>query len=264
MGRIRRLLSFIFAFLLSGSIATSCRALSSDPDTLIRDIINTYYTNPRDGQHWIQTLFARLKEVDEEKYEVWSQIMDYWDYVREDMEIHLDALPDDLPIDDSLCLIVCGFRLNSDGSMHKELIARLETALNCAKQYPEAYVLCTGGGTAENNSSVTEASAMGNWLLENGLPEEKLILEDRSMSTPENAKNSRNILREKYPQVTQTAIVTSDYHVPWAIVLFQTEFIFESDPVSVVTNAAPHIEEHFYYNIFHLQKEGIMEITGLR
>lgn len=99
----------------------------------------------------------------------------------------MERLPENLPQDDSLALVILGGGLNADGSMKDELIRRLNVGLDCAEQYPNAYVVCTGGATAKENKDVTEAGQMGAWLLENGLEEDRLILEDRSRSTIENA-----------------------------------------------------------------------------
>ena len=75
--------------------------------------------------------------------------MDYWNYANNELQVNVDTLPDNLPDGDNLVLAVLGFELNDDGTMQDELIERLTVALNCAEQYPNAYVLCTGGGTAK-------------------------------------------------------------------------------------------------------------------
>ena len=91
-------------------------------------------------------------------------------------------------------LTVLGFELNDDGTMQDELIGRLTVALACAEQYPNAYVICTGGGTAKDNPDVTEGGLMGEWMLEHGLDKDRLIIEDQSHTTAENASNSYDIL----------------------------------------------------------------------
>ena len=67
-------------------------------------------------------------------------------------------------------------------------------------------------GGQGRDETVSEAEAMGRYLREKGIPEDKIILEDRSFTTMENLKNSKAIIdaREggKY-----TALVTSNYHV---------------------------------------------------
>ena len=149
-------------------------------------------------------------------------------------------LPDDLPQDDTLVIEVLGFALQKDGSMREELIHRLETALACAQQYPNAYVLVTGGGTASQAPEATEADAMAAWLLEHGLDESRLIIENRSKTTCENAVFSYEILRQDYPQVHTMAIVTSDYHIPLGCLLFQAWFLLNTKASAPDISVAAH------------------------
>ena len=57
-----------------------------------------------------------LKETDSRQGELWEDVMDYWGYVNTDLVIHGDHLPDGLPKDDSLALVILGGALNPDGS----------------------------------------------------------------------------------------------------------------------------------------------------
>ena len=166
--------------------------------------------------------------------------------------IHTDELPENLPEDHSFALILLGGQLNADGSMREELIGQLRVGLNCAKQYPNAYVVCTGGGTAKENKDVTEAGQMGAWLLENnGLEADRLILEDQSRSTIENAQFTLDILLKEYPGISSIAIVSSDYHIARGSLLFETTMLMRADgekgpDVHVVSNcAAPAPDKNY-------------------
>ncbi len=84
---------------------------------------------------------------------------------------------------------------------------------------------------------------MGAWLLENGLEEDRLILEDRSRSTIENAQYTLDILCGDYPHVRSVAIVSSDYHVLRGALLFETTMLMRLDEeqgaeVQVISNCA--------------------------
>ncbi len=164
-----------------------------------------------------------------------------------------NLLPADLPTDDSLCIAVMGFALNKDGSMRDELVLRLITALNCAKQYPKAYVLVTGGGTASQNKTATEADKMAQWLIDNVLSKDRLIIENHSMTTVENALYSYDIIRKNYPQITDIAVVTSDYHIPLSCLLFESQFILAAEKdghevnIQVSANAACHPESPYTF-----------------
>ncbi len=213
---------------------------------LIKDMILYYGCYGGAAEKEISDLLAALKETDNGKGKLWEDIMDYWQYADIDMAVNTEKLPDTLPGDDSLAIVILGNALNPDGSMRDELIDRLKTGLACAKQYPNAWVVCTGGGTAENNKDVTEAGAMGAWLLDHGLEENRLILEDRSLSTIENAQYTLDILGRERPGVHSLAIVSSDFHVARGALLFETVSLMEKQDARVVSNcAAPAPDRDF-------------------
>ena len=104
-------------------------------------------------------------------------------------------------------------------------------------------IVCTGGGTASENESATEAGKMAEWLIAEGIAEDRVIVEDKSVITAQNAIFTFDILDEKYPQVTQLAIVSSDYHIATGVLLFGAESTLRSDwagneKVKVISNAA--------------------------
>ena len=72
--------------------------------------------------------------------------------------------------------------------MKDELVGRLQTALASAQKYPNAYVAVTGGGTAKNNPNAIEADQMAVWIIANGLDDNRLIVENKSKSTVQNAQ----------------------------------------------------------------------------
>lgn len=153
--------------------------------------------------------------------EMWRNIMDSWAYNNYHMPIYEDILPDGLPQDDSLCIVIMGYGLNSDGSMKQELIDRLTVGLDSAVKYPNAYVAVTGGATS-GIRGVTEAGQMARWLSARGISADRLIVETRALSTTENAVNIHKLLMEEYPRVTSLAVVTSDYHIRQSCTMFTT------------------------------------------
>ena len=187
---------------------------------LVSDMVFAYRHQVQNRSALIAADVEALKAHDLRLGEAWGDIMDYWDYANSRMEINLDRLPEDLPTDDSLCIVVLGFQLNEDGSMAPELLGRCALALQAAEQYPNAYLLCTGGGTARQHPEITEAGAMADWFRGRGVEESRLIVEDRSTTTEENALNALGILTRQYPQIRSLAIVTSDYHLPLSCLMF--------------------------------------------
>jgi hypothetical protein len=208
---------------------------------LVSDMVFAYRYQVQNRSSLIAADVEALRAHDERLGEAWGGIMDYWDYANSRMEINFDRLPEDLPGDDSLCIVVLGFQLEPDGSMAPELLGRCELALSAAEQYPNAFLLLAGGGTAREHPEITEAGAMADWFRARGVPEARLIVEDRSTTTEENAMNALQILTEHYPQVKSLAIVTSDYHLPLSCLMFtETALLYRCEydfmPYTVVAN----------------------------
>lgn len=195
-------------------------AAAAEQEARIQQDMISYYFHYRDkAAKEIANQLHTLSGLNPEEGEAWETLMHQWAWINEEMEVHTGVLPDGLPEDDSLCIVVLGYGLKKDGSMKQELLDRLEVALKSAEKYPQSYVLCTGGETS-NEPSITEAGQMGNWLLQKGLPHNRLILETESLSTTANAQNSSRMLWRDYPQVKNLAIVSSDYHIRWGSACF--------------------------------------------
>ena len=210
---------------------------------LVSDMIYIRRHEVEDGEAQIPDLLAQLREADPKLGETWTQIMDYWSYANTAMPINRDGLPDDLPEDDSLCLVVLGFQLLPDGEMAPELLGRCQVALSCARKYPNALIAVTGGGTAAKDHRITEAGVMADWLIEQGIAPERIIREDASMTTGQNATNTCAILTKQVPQVHALAIISSDYHLPLGCLLFtEAALLYGYEhgtvPYEVVSNAA--------------------------
>ena len=106
--------------------------------------------------------------------------------------------------------LVLGLALEN-GEPTPDLLARLDTAREYLAEYPEAKLILTGGNADE--SGRTEAAVMRDILTESGVPEEKLILEDRAKTTVENFKNVANMISTGDPIV----MISSDYHMDRAV-----------------------------------------------
>ena len=210
---------------------------------LVSDMCYAYGDRQEAAVDIISEDLARLSALDPALGELWGKLMRLWSGVNTELNINDGLLPDDLPEDDSLCIVVLGFQLESDGSMAPELRGRCETALACAEKYPRALIAVTGGGTAWQSPGATEAGVMAAWLTEHGISPERIIAEDASMTTADNAVFTCRILRERCPQVRSLAVVSSDYHVPLGVLLFQArayldEYETGTLPFTVVSNAA--------------------------
>ncbi len=194
-----------------------------------RIVVNHAAYNERDT-----IAMDELRADDPAQAEKWEKILDLWETP---VDVNTE-LPDNLPEDDSLCLVVLGFQLNPDGTIREELVERLKVALEASKKYPQAFIVCTGGGTAANNPDATEAGKMAEWLESNGVESSRIIVENHSLTTAQNAIYTFDILTERYPQVSQIAIISSDYHIATGVLLFGAEAILRDSQIRIVSNAA--------------------------
>ena len=231
-------LSVFLIFCILFSLAVPVAA--GEADDIQRQLLQYYLHHQDHAETDILRLLEQLKAIEPELAEAWAAILAAWSSACNDLVVNSGVLPDGLPEDDSLCIMVMGFALNYNGSMSKELQGRLDAALASAKKYPNAYILCAGGGTAGGNQAVTEAGQMAAWLREQGIAESRIIIENKSYSTEQNVRNSMRILRESYPQVSKLAVVSSDYHIRRCHWLFQAEIILTGteSTYQVVSNGA--------------------------
>ena len=259
----------IFALLLSAAMLVGTGGCGNPKErgekAIIRDIITSYGAKGEKSEKTEQ-LLTELAQTDRRQGALWSGIMDYWQYVDHEMEINTDALPDGLSDgSDDFAIVILGYQLNADGTMQEELVQRLGVGLRCAGQYENAYVICTGGGTASGNRQVTEAGQMAEWLKAHGVKQSRLIVEDRSLTTAQNAINTYAILTKDYPQVRSVAIVTGSYHIPWGSLMFETVF----RKAAAEENAPEmHVAAHCAYPaesrnpMLPYETSGMLEILG--
>lgn len=228
---------------------------------IVRELVGSYRVSPTLSGDNNQRLLEELAEISPEKGRQWEEILDFWAASSEEMTVNENVLPDGLADSNALCIIVLGYQLNADGTMRDELVGRLRAALKSAEKYPNAYILCTGGGTA-SASSATEAEAMADWLAENGISPERILIEADSLTTSQNAIFCGQLLAEQHPEVTQAALISSDYHLPWASVLFQTEFLLSGQDITLISNAAyPTTATLTGATLLRYQASGILEIA---
>ncbi|WP_244177413.1 YdcF family protein [Marinobacter vinifirmus] len=81
-------------------------------------------------------------------------------------------------------------------------------------------VLLTGGSDPEH-SATSEAEAMQRFMVDLGVPEQAILLEQQSRNTTQNAEHSAEILAEQ--GINRILLITSAYHMPRAKGLFQAQ-----------------------------------------
>ncbi len=91
------------------------------------------------------------------------------------------------------------------------LVGRLDAALSYHQRNPAALVVVSGGQGPQEE--IPEAVAMRQYLLDHGVPDDHIIVEDRSTSTEENFANARVLLDRVLPARYSVAFVTDEFHV---------------------------------------------------
>lgn len=93
----------------------------------------------------------------------------------------------------------------------RSLQYRLDAALEYYEENPDCKIVVSGGqGEGED---ISEAQAMFGYLVERGVPAEKIILEDRSTSTNENLRFSYELIKEDGGEDVHIVICSNDFHI---------------------------------------------------
>ncbi|WP_422485431.1 YdcF family protein [Gudongella sp. DL1XJH-153] len=107
-------------------------------------------------------------------------------------------------------VIVLGARLYGDVPS-PALAERLKAAEDYLIENESTKVVVTGGqGTDE---TIPEAQAMRKYLVENGIDENRIIVEDRATSTYENMKYSKELIEEETDEPVTVLVITNEHHI---------------------------------------------------
>jgi len=110
--------------------------------------------------------------------------------------------------EDAVIVLGAGIRGEKLG---KALRGRLDKTLEYCERNPDAVVVVSGG--QGHGESITEALAMERYLVENGIPKEKIIKEERATSTRENFEYTKKLLDDHFNGEYSVTFVTSEFHV---------------------------------------------------
>ena len=111
-------------------------------------------------------------------------------------------------------IIVLGAQVKPDGEPSIQLQWRLDAAYKAWQERNCLVVVCGAQGA---NEPATEASVMKAELVRQGVPEESILMDDKSFNTRQNINNAISLMEGR--GVDRVLIVTSDYHLPRAMAL---------------------------------------------
>ncbi|MCR5066679.1 MAG: YdcF family protein [Erysipelotrichaceae bacterium] len=114
-------------------------------------------------------------------------------------------------------IIIHGCGLLKGNKVSRLLSNRIDKAISIfRKGHGRAMLICSGGQGADE--TVSEAEAIAGYLREKGIPEDHIILEDRSKTTEENLAYSRQIIESRGGS-RRIALISSNYHVYRCVLL---------------------------------------------
>lgn len=94
----------------------------------------------------------------------------------------------------------------------RSLRQRLDAALSCLRQNQDSICIVSGG--RGDNENISEAECMQQYLLEHGIPEGRIWMENKAANTCENIRFSIELIEEKTNKKPETVtIVSSGYHM---------------------------------------------------
>ncbi len=148
--------------------------------------------------------------------------------------------------EDAVIVLGAGIRGEKVG---KGLQGRLDAAVEYHKSNPEAVIVVSGGQGPQED--ITEALAMERYLVEKGIPKDKILKEEKSTSTNENFRFSKKLLDGRFGKNYKIAFVTTDYHI------YRAENIAEAEGFKNITHC--HSDIQWYVSI----PSGLREIFAV-
>lgn len=164
-------------------------------------------------------------------------------------------------------VIILGSKIRKDGTLTPILQARVDKAIEFAKEQKEKsnkrIVFVPSGGNGEDEI-IAEAEAMKNYLIEKGISLEDIIVEDKSKNTYQNLKFSKQKIDEDNKD-GKIIFSTTNYHVFRSGVIANNEGIDCEGMGSKTkwyfyTNA---LIREFIANLFNQRKQHFALITSI-
>jgi vancomycin permeability regulator SanA len=105
--------------------------------------------------------------------------------------------------------LVLGSKVERDGTPSKRLQSRLDRAVELYREGYFPLVIASGGVGKEGYD---EARVMKTYLVANGIPSSKIILDSNGLTTYASAKNAARIAQQK--NLTSVFAISQYFHIP--------------------------------------------------
>ena len=120
-----------------------------------------------------------------------------------------------IPTYDKDFIIILGSKINKDGTLTPLLKGRTDKAIEFGKKQYETTkkkIIYIPSGGKGNDEITSEAAAIKKYLIEKGIKEKQIIIEDKSTTTNENLHFSKNKIDE-INKDAKISFSTTNYHV---------------------------------------------------
>ena len=195
------------------ALQTYKQILNLDPNNFNANLLYGVYSKINGDIRAYTSAISKLKRIDSKKANEYIRKLKTTESI---INSKLNTeVPQHLPQKDH-AIVILGYALADDGSMRQPLMERLKVGLAIAKQYPHSKIIVTGGVPKQG---ITEAEAMSNWLISQGIKKDRIILEDKSTDTVENALFTTAILEKE--GIKDVTLVTSASHMRRALTVFK-------------------------------------------
>ncbi|WHY75427.1 ElyC/SanA/YdcF family protein [Neobacillus sp. WH10] len=195
------------------ALKTYRQILNLDPLNFNANLLNGVYSKINGDEDTYKKSISTLKQIDAHKTKEYLQKFERTDAtIKEKLNT---SVPGNLP-QKNHAIVILGYALADDGTMREPLIERLKAGLSVANKYPNSKIIVTGGVPKQSN---TEAKLMKEWLISNGIDEKRIIPEDKSTDTVENALFTTAILEKE--GLKDITLVTSASHMRRALTIFK-------------------------------------------
>ena len=154
-----------------------------------------------------QERLAALEQVNAEAAEAVRSMLEQADtllHATYTPQPQTDMVPD--------AITIYGQTPKKNGTPSAGMLSRLERGLEMAEKYPDAKIILSGGDV---RTEYTEASVMKNWLLEQGVDESRIILDEAARDTYGNAIGTLKALQEM--DAHKVLLVGTMLHLPRAV-----------------------------------------------
>lgn len=129
-------------------------------------------------------------------------------------------------------ILVLGAGLKDGYNPSAILRYRLNAAIECVETYGNTGKIVVSGGQGKDEK-ISEGEAMKKYLIDNGVNEERILVENKSTSTNENFDFSKKVIEEdcnKSIEEVNVKIITTDFHA------FRSRFLAKRNDYINITN----------------------------